>query len=140
MYEIWVARDLNLVGKVTEQECVVYDLATGEKDDVRAGQVWSLDDVSRASVGAFMEGCLGFTFAGVPSDATWNQASVSGNLHVYELGWMRKTYAGRDMPVKYEVVVNTTTMLPVSLRMFCWDALEMSWECGSVIVLEYLSD
>jgi hypothetical protein len=137
IYEVWVSRGLNLVGQITDRECVVYDLATAEKEDLGAGKVYPLDNVSLASVGGFMERCLGFSFADIPSDAAWKQGSLSDNLHVYEITWMRKTYAGRDMPVKYEVVVDATKRLPVYLRTFYWDPLDMDWISGTVVVLEY---
>jgi hypothetical protein len=128
------------VGQITDRECIVYDLATGEKEDIGAGKVYSLDNGSLANVRTFMERWLGFSFADIPSDAAWEQGSLSGNLYVYEITWMKKTYAGRDMPVKYEVVVDVTTRLPVRLRMFYWDPLDMDWMSGTVVVLEYLAD
>ncbi len=140
IYELWVARDLNLVGQITDRECIVYDLAIGEKEDIGAGKVYSLDNASLANVRTFMERCLGFSFADIPSDAAWCRTGLNGNLYVYEITWMRKTYAGRDMPVKYEVVVDVTTKLPVCLRMFYWDSFEMDWMSGTVVVLKYLAD
>lgn len=137
IYEFWVSRGLNLVGQITDRECLVYDLATGEKEDIGAGKVYPLDNASLASVRAFMERCLGFSFAEIPANAAWKQRSLSDNLCVYEITWMRKTYAGRDIPVKYEVVVDGTTRLPVRLCMFYWDSLDMDWLSGTVMVLEY---
>jgi len=136
-YELWVSRDLNLTGMLTPQQCVVYDLANREKEDVISGAVSPLDDFELTRVREMGDRCLGFSLAGVPADAQWERISLGGNREVHEFTWMRQTDLGRDVPTKYEVAIDTSTMLPVSLRLFRIEPLETEWECQSLILFEY---
>lgn len=137
MYELWVSRDLNLMGMVTGQECVVYDLATKEREELVAGRVSRIDEAGMGKARALADACLGFSLAGVPADATWMRSMGDGKREVYELTWTKRTYGGRDMLVKHEFVVDPATRLPVSLRRFYWDPLEQDWECASMVRLDY---
>ncbi len=137
--ELWVSRDLNLMGKATEQECVVYDLATSEEEDMVTGRVSRIDNSTMARVRALADTCLGFSLTDLPADATWTRSDGDDKREVYELLGARKTCNDREIPVRYEVVVDRTTKLPASLRTFYWDPLEMDWECASVIVLDYMT-
>lgn len=138
IYEIWVSRDLKLLGMVRGEECVVYDLATGEKEDMVAERVSRIDDASMGRVRAMADACLGFSPSSVPANAAWTRSFGDGKREVYELMWTEQTYGGRDVLIRREFVVDSTTGLPVSVRRFYWDALEKEWECASVMVLDYL--
>jgi hypothetical protein len=138
IYEIWVSRDLKLLGMVRGEECVVYDLATGEKEDLVAERVSRIDDAAMGRVRAMADACLGFSPSSVPANAAWMRSFGDGKREVYELMWTEQTYGGRDVLIKREFVVDPTTGLPVSVRRFYWDALGKEWECASVMVLDYL--
>jgi hypothetical protein len=137
MYELWVSRDLNLMGMVTGQECVVYDLTTKEREELVAGRVSRIDDAGMGRARALADACLGFSLTSVPADATWMRSMGDGKREVYELTWTNQTYGGRDMLVKHEFVVDPATRLPVSLRRFYWDPLEQNWQCASMVRLDY---
>jgi hypothetical protein len=137
VYELWISRDLNLTGMMTARECVVYDLASGEKEDVVSGVVTPVGDRELANVREMGDHCLGFSLAGVPSDATWERRDAGGGREVYEFAWVRQTNRGRDIPVKYEVTIDTSTMLPASFRLFRREWPVAGWECQSLIVFEY---
>jgi hypothetical protein len=137
MYELWVSRDLNLMGMVTGQECVVYDLAAKEREDLVTGRVSRIDDAATGKARTLADSCLGFSLASVPSNARWMRSMANGKREVYELMWTRQTYGGRDVLVKHEFVVDPATRLPVSLRRFYWDALAKEWDCASMLMLDY---
>lgn len=137
IYELWVSRDLNLTGLLTPQQCVVYDLANREKEDVVSGTVAPIEDAELAGVRGMGDHCLGFSLSGVPADAAWDRIDIGGNREVYELLWMGRTDSGCDIPTKYEVTIDKSTMRPVSLRLFRIMPLETEWECQSLIVFEY---
>jgi hypothetical protein len=137
VYELWVSRELNLTGMLTPQGCVVYDLQRREKEDVVSGDVTPVGGFELTNVQEMGDHCLGFSLAGVPADAKWERIDGDSSREVHEFTWMRQTDRGRDVPTKYEVTIDTSTMLPVSLRLFRMESPGTGWECQSLIVFEY---
>lgn len=139
-YELWISRDLNLEYIVTAQGGIVYDLGRKEKRAVDSGTVAPVGDIELANVKQMADGILGFTLAGVPGDARWDRVDGGGGREVYELTWMKQTQGGRGIGVKYEVLVDKSTLLPEMLRVFHRESMETGWESQSVTVLEYLTE
>jgi len=50
---------------------------------------------------------------------------------------MRYASQGHPIPTRHEVTIDTSTMLPATLRLFRIESAERGWECRALIVFEY---
>ncbi len=139
IYELWIARELNRTGILTPERCVVYDLARGEKEDIVSGVVTRVGDSELANVREIGDNCLGFTSSGIRADALGTRRDGPDGREVYEFTWDSRRIGGDPIPIRYEVEMDTSTGLPVSIRLFRIELPENGWICRSRVLFEYLT-
>jgi hypothetical protein len=144
--ELWISRELSLVIVAEGGTLVVRNLATRQKEYIdplsMRREVTSLGRQEYANARRLMDSCLGFSMAGVPSNAEWNRVGAEDDhtTDVYELTWMDRTYSNATFFRKYEVVVDRSTKLPKMTKVFLRrNGIQTEWECRAATVFTYMT-
>lgn len=149
VYELWLARDQNVLARKTGIECVVYDLRKGFKTviDRHSGHStlvrmakWEYDG-SRRLLARYVGGL--FANSSADDELSHVESAPSGPtdtpLSVYELERTLPTHTDAVIRHRWRVSLDPETRLPVRIESFRQDAETGEWLLTQTTEFDYLS-
>jgi hypothetical protein len=150
--ERWVSRSLNVYLTKTGNESVLRDL--GKKvlieKNFNAGSIKTspLSTETITATETMMNGLLGLVpFADVsviPEDAEWDQVgnddlqTISKTIEIYEMKWLKRTYAGATIFNRWLFFIDPKTNLPQKIESYIKSATDNEYALLSTFEVKYL--
>jgi hypothetical protein len=150
--ERWVSRSLNVYLTKTGEESVLMDLGNKVMSikNINAGSIKTspLSTETITATETMMNGLLGLVpFADVsviPEDAEWDQVgnddlqTISKTIEIYEMKWLKRTYAGATIFNRWLFFIDPKTNLPQKIESYIKSATDNEYALLSTFEVKYL--